>query len=131
MPLITIVLFFIFVGALALFANSLKRRKKLKAIAAFGLSEFGIELPSSASINKRKERQFVLLNLSDREGFFLMVTPYIGSLSLDKREYLYQSINDLRHDLKINKEIYNYFIDEYKIYEGLSDSQAAEKWSGA
>ncbi len=131
MPLITVILFFIFVGLLLLLSSVLKNRKRLQAVTAYGKEHFDIELPNGASIDKQKSgSQFpVFANCSDGEGFFQLITPYIGSLSMNKREYLHQHANDLKNDLKMNKNIYQYFMDEYKIYEGLTEEQAAEKWA--
>ena len=132
MPLITIILFFIFVGLLFALATFVKNRKKLEVAKAYGIKNFDIELPPSASILHNKATQGLprFMETSDAGAFYRLVTPYIGSLSTHKREYLHQHIEDLKNDLKINKEIYRYFTDEYKIYEGLNDEDAAIKWSG-
>lgn len=132
MPLITVVIFFIFVGLLFLLSSVLKNRKKLKQAVAYGISNFEIELPHGAAIDKSKSGGVFpsFSRCSDSEAFFQLITPYIGSLNNHKRDYLYQHVNDLKNELKMNKEIYQFFIDEYKSYEGLNDEQAAKKWSG-
>ena len=60
----------------------------------------------------------------------MLVTPYIGSLSKHKRDFLFQHLNDLKNDLKMHKTIYQSFVSEHDIYKDLNDKQAAEKWSG-
>lgn len=132
MPVITVIIFFTFLGLLFLLSSVLKNRKRLKEATEYGLKNFDIELPQGAIIDKSKSGVIFpnFTACSDAENFFQLITPYVGSLSLNKREFLHQHINDLKNDLKMNKEIYQYFIDEYKIYEGLSEADAAEKWTG-
>lgn len=131
MPLITIIIFVVCLGTLVLLSVAMKNKKKLAAAKAYGLSAFDIELPATATIRKgAAERTLPQFNSSSDAGaFFRLVTPYLGSLSKPKREYVRQTIEDLKTDLKIDKEIYRYFINEYNTYDGLSDEQAAEKWS--
>ena len=132
MPLITIILFFIFVGLLMMLATFLKNKKKLEVARQYGAKQFDIDLPPAASIQHNKATQNLpkFTATSDAGAFYRLITPYIGSLTTHKREYLHQHIEDLKNDLKIDKEIYRYFIDEYKIFEGLSDEDAADKWAG-
>lgn len=128
MPLITIILFFAAVGLLVLLSLFLKNRNKLSAAKEYGRKEFDVDLPMSATIqHSANVKNFAAL--SDAGAFFYLVTPYLGSLSNHKRSYIKQSVEDLKNDLKINKDIYRYFMDEYKIYDGLSDKDAAEKWA--
>lgn len=132
MPLVTVVLFFIFLGLLFVLSNVLKNRKKLKAVKVFGIKEFEIELPQEAYISPKTSGSAFpsFSNCSDAEGFFMLITPYVGSLSKNRREFIYQYINDLKNELKMNKGIYQYFTDEYQKYKGLSEKDAATKWAG-
>ena len=131
MPLISIILFFTAVGLFVLLGIFLKNKNKLNAAKSYGSKEFDIELPVTAGIRKGATEKKLppFLSLSDAGAFFYLVTPYLGSLSNLKRKYIQQTLEDLKSELRIDKEIYRYFMDEYKIYDGLSDEQAAEKWS--
>jgi len=131
MPVITLVLFFTFIAMLFMLNNILRTHKKFKAAEKFGIDNFDIDLPTGASISGTKSSLALpaFNGASDAENFFMLITPYIGSLNKIKREYLCQHMNDLKDDLKMNKAIYQYFMDEYKVYDGLDDEQAAAKWS--
>lgn len=113
-------------------SSFLKNRRQLKAATEYGVKNFEIALPHGAAIDKSKSGKIFphFSACSDAESFFQLITPYLGSLSVNKCEYLHQAINDLKNELKMNKEIYQYFMDEYKIYEGLTEAEAAEKWVG-
>jgi hypothetical protein len=132
MPLITIIFFFIFVAMLFMLNNVFAMHKKFKAAEKFGIDNFDIDLPTGATIKRTKLGASLpaFKDASDAEGFFMLITPYIGSLNKIKREYLHQHMNDLKNDLKMHKGVYQYFMDEYKIYDGLDDTEAAEKWAG-
>ena len=131
MPLITIILFFIFVGLLFLLNNILQNRKKLLHAKAYGQKEFDLELPQDAYIAPTVTNAHYpkFASLSNAEAFYTLVTPYLGSLSNDRRAFLFQSINDLKNELKMDKAVYQYFMSEYDRYEGLSDKEAAENWA--
>jgi len=133
MPLISILFFFTFFALLLLFQKVLSDRKKFKQAEKFGITTFDLDLPTTASIHQKNSKgDFpAFAKCSDAEAFFWLVTPYIGSLNLTKREYIHQYVNDLKSELKINKTIYQFFIDEYKLYQGLNAEQAAAKWSGS
>lgn len=132
MPLITVILFFIFLGLLFSLMSVLKNRKQLSLATNYGEKEFQIDLPAGAKITKASAINNLpaFSSCSAAESFFHLVTPYIGSMSSDKRGQLYEAINALKNDLKMNKEIYRIFTDEYSLYEGLNEEQAAAKWSG-
>lgn len=130
MPLITVIILFIFTALLFVLSGVLKNRMKLKRAVAYGEETFSIELPQGAQIKKGKGLPSIS-TCSDAEAFFILMTPYIGSLSLKKRESLHKTIVALKSDLKMRKEIYSYFTAEYALYDGLSDEEAAQKWSGS
>jgi hypothetical protein len=131
MPVITLVLFFTFVAMLFVLNNILRTRKKFKAAEKFGIDNFDIDLPTGATVNIAKSGLVLpaFNSASDAENFFMLITPYIGSLSVTKREYIRQHANDLKNELKMNKAVYQFFLAEYKQYQGLSDDEAAQKWS--
>lgn len=131
MPLITIIFFFVFLGLLFLLTGVLGNRKKLKQAEEYGRKHFEINLPDGATIPEVKNKDTSNFSkLSDAESFYVLVTPYIGSLSKHKRDFLFQHLNDLKNDLKMHKTIYQSFVSEHDIYKDLNDKQAAEKWSG-
>jgi hypothetical protein len=43
---------------------------------------------------------------------------------------MHKEIEARSSDLKMHKENYRTFMDEYDKYEGLSDEQASDKWRG-
>jgi len=132
MPIVTIIVFFVFMTLLLLLNNSLQNRKKLKSVKAYGTKTYDIELPQDAYIGRQTSgKKFpIFKHMSDAEGFFCLITPYLGSLSNDRRSFLFQSINDLKNELKIDKAIYQFFVAEYDKFDGLSDKDAATKWAG-
>ena len=131
MPLITIVFFFVFLGLLFLLTTVLGNRNKLKQADNYGRKNFEIDLPDGAEIPEAHNKNIAKFStLSDAESFYVLITPYIGSLNKHKRDFLLQHLNDLKNDLKMHKAIYQNFISEYENYKGLTDKQAAEKWSG-
>ena len=130
MPLVTIIFFFIFLGLLFTLNNVLRNRRKLHKAEAYGQKHFEIDLPDGAKIDKASQSSIPPFpTLSDAESFYVLVTPYIGSLNKHKRDFLFQHLNDLKNDLKIHKSIYQNFVTEHDTYKDLSDEQAAEKWS--
>ena len=131
MPLVTIIFFFIFLGLLFTLNNVLRNRKKLRRAEIYGQKHFEIDLPDGAKIDNAAQSGIPPFStLSDAEGFYVLVTPYCGSLNKHKRDFLFQHLNDLKNDLKIHKSIYQNFVTEHDIYKDLNDEQAAEKWSG-
>lgn len=131
MPVLILISFVLLVSLLVLVLNGKKRKAKFQAIFDFGQKEFGIELPSSALImtKGRTGQKLDFMALSDEEGFFYLISPYLGSLSAAKRDFMYQAMNDLKDALRMNKDVYHVFAEEYKIYAGLSEEEAAEKWA--
>jgi len=128
---VTIIFFFIFLGLLFTLSNVLRNRKKLHKAESYGQKHFEIDLPDGAKIDNASQNGIPAFpTLSDAESFYVLVTPYIGSLNKHKRDFLFQHLNDLKNDLKIHKNIYQNFVTEHDIYKDLSDEQAAEKWSG-
>ena len=130
MPLITVILFFVFVGLLFLLSSVVRNRKKLKQADAYGRAQFEIDLPAGVKIDNNTDNDIPPFStLSDAESFYTLITPYIGSLTKHKRDFLFQHLNDLKNDLKMNKDIYQKFVQEYDVYKSLSDKAAAEKWA--
>ena len=131
MPLVTIIFFFIFLGLLFTLNNVLRNRRKLHKAETYGQKHFEIDLPDGAKIDNAVQSGIPPFStLSDAESFYVLVTPYIGSLNKHKRDFLFQHLNDLKNDLKIHKSIYQNFVTEHDAYKDLNDEQAAEKWSG-
>lgn len=132
MPVITVIILFVVVGLTVMLMAATRNRKKLKLAHDYGHTHFDIHLPDDVVINTVKEGYDfpAFANMTDGEAFLFLITPYLGSLSVIKREFMLQHINDLKNELKMNKDIYQNFIDEYKIYEGLTEAEAAEKWAG-
>ena len=128
MPLITVIFFFIFVGMLFMLNNVLRNRKKLKQAEDYGRKNFEIDLPDGVKIYSLPHLP-KFTTLSDAESFYHLITPYIGSLSKHKRDFLFQHLNDLKNELKMNKSIYQNFVSEHDIYKDLNDEDAAKKWA--
>ena len=129
MPLITLILFFIFVGLLMLLTSTVRKRAKIKKVAEYGHAQFEIDLPNTMKVRVPATLP-ALTSMSDAEGFFTLITPYIGSLTKHKRDYLFQHVTDLKNELKMNKDVYQNFMTEYAIYKDLSEKAAAKKWAG-
>lgn len=131
MPILILITFVLLVALLVYVLNAKKNKAKKRAVFEYGQNEFSIELPASASLvtHISKVKRLSILDLSNPEAFFLLVSPYLGSLSVTKRDFLYQAINDLKDELKMNKHVYQIFVEEYKKYDGLSEEAAAEKWT--
>lgn len=110
----------------------IKQTKKRVAAFVFGKSEFDVELPKNPNAYKDLSGYHLpsLQSCSDAESFMLLIVPYLGSLKADKRDQIHKEIEALSMDLKMHKEIYRAFMDEYEKYEGLSDDQASDKWRG-
>ena len=47
-----------------------------------------------------------------------------------KRKTLNQAADRLKSELKIHKEIYRAFMDEYEKYDGLNDVESTDLWRG-
>tara|TARA_B100000508_G_C11450482_1_gene273740 strand:+ start:904 stop:1308 length:405 start_codon:yes stop_codon:yes gene_type:complete len=110
----------------------IKQTKKRDAAFVFGKSEFDVELPRNPNAYKELSGYQLppLQNCSDAESFMLLIIPYLGSLKANKRDQIHKEIEALSTNLKMNKEIYRAFMDEYEKYEGLSGDQASNKWRG-
>jgi len=125
-PFVVLVFLFFFLN------GNIKKKKKLQAAGAYGHDTFEVELPKNVSI-AAYAREFSLPPItvsSAPEVFFMLVTPYFGSLPLKKRKALEKEIESLSGELKIDKNIYRFFMNEAEKYEGLDDDQASEKWRG-
>lgn len=111
---------------------NIKQKKKREAAFSFGKSEFDVELPKNPDAYKSLSGYKLpsLLNCSNAESFMLLIIPYLGGLKSEKRGDIHKEIEALSTDLKMHKEIYRAFMDEYEKYEGLSDEQASDKWRG-
>ena len=127
MPVITLVLFFVFLFLLLMLMGTLRKNKKLRSVERYGQAQFEIDLPDGVQVPAGLPS---FVGLSDAEGFYHVITPYIGSLTKHKRDFLFQYLNDLKNELKVNKSVYQKFVTEYELYKGLSDKAAAEKWAG-
>ena len=112
--------------------TTIRQKNKRKAAFNFGQSHFEVELPQNPNAySALSGYQLPLLqNCSDADGFMLLIIPYLGSLAGEKRDQIHKEIEALSTDLKMHKEIYRAFMDEYEKYEGLSDEQASDKWRG-
>ncbi len=125
-PFVVLVFLFFFLSA------SLKKKKKLQAASVYGKDTFDVELPKNTDIRSyAREFSLPLVTVSSAaEVFFMLVTPYFGSLPSKKRIALKKEIEKLSGDLKIDKNIYRFFMNEAEKYEGLNDDEASDKWRG-
>ncbi|NQZ13263.1 MAG: hypothetical protein HRT94_00370 [Alphaproteobacteria bacterium] len=123
--IVLVILFFVLAGAL-------KQKKKRAEAFAYGKSQFDVELPYNPNALQElvKYKLPLLQNCSDAECFMILIIPYIGSLHGDKRQKIQGALEDMSANLKVNKEIYRAFMDEYEKYDGLSDDEASDKWRG-
>lgn len=125
-PFVVLVFLFFFLG------GNIKKKKKLEAASAYGRDTFEVDLPKNSGVSAYA-REFSLPPItvsSASEVFFMLVTPYFGSLPSKKRKALEKEIESLSGELKINKNIYRFFMNEAEKYEGLDDDQASDKWRG-
>lgn len=106
MPLIAIIAFVICVILFVLLSNILANRKQIKAAFEYGKTQFDIALPANAVINDRAFHK-----LSDEAAFFTLVIPYVESVPADKKKKMIEAIEALHSDLKINRTLYERFID--------------------
>jgi len=112
--------------------TTIKQKKKRDAAFKYGKTEFDVELPQNPNAYGASSGYQLpsLQDCSDAESFMLLIVPYLGSLKSTKRSKIHKEIEALSTDLKMNKEIYRAFMDEFEKYEGLSDEQASDKWRG-
>lgn len=125
-PFVILVFLFFFLN------GTIKKKKKLTAASAYGRDTFEVELPKNVGVSAyiRKFSLPPITVSSAPEVFFMLVTPYFGSLPSKKRKALEKEIESLSGELKIDKNIYRFFMNEAEKYEGLDDNQASEKWRG-
>jgi len=128
MPFIAVAAFIILLSLLFFLTGLLAKRKKLKAADLYGQEKFGIDLPRTAIVTQKKPYLPSLNQCTDAEAFFLLIVPYIGSLTLEKRSLLRTELERLKSSLAMNKQIYGDFMDEYDLYDGLNDEEAGQKW---
>jgi len=125
-PLIVlVVLFFVLTKAIK------NKKKRLKAFH-FGKTEFDIELPLDTNAYRHADGYALpaLTQNTDVENFTTLIVPYLGSLPGKKRDAIKKHVDALSGDLKMHKEIYRFFMHEYERFEGLSDTDASNKWRG-
>ncbi|MEM9469657.1 MAG: hypothetical protein AAF988_05800 [Pseudomonadota bacterium] len=112
--------------------KALKNKKRREKAFLYGKENFDIELPSNTNAFRgtRGYQLPALANVSDAENFMMLIVPYLGSLPIEKRDKLQKETDILASDLKMNKEIYRFVMDELEKYDGLSDDEASQKWRG-